>query len=110
MGFVDRTLFIVRHGLCIRKARILCNGDIWGEDMVLSNVHLRERYGVRSVNYLEVNSLSFTDLDQMMLCFPHQRQRFRRTQIRMAIRAAFLKIAQAVKQIESDRNVGLFGL
>merc|ERR1719188_2929712 len=37
----ERTLFIVRHGVCASAGRILIGGDIWGQDMLISNEYLR---------------------------------------------------------------------
>jgi hypothetical protein len=100
--FFDRTLFIVRRGLCIRKRRILFNGDIWGEDMVLSNEHLRDRCLARSVNHLEVIMLEFGDLSEVVQADPVALQRLRVTQVTIATKAAFVRIAECIKQLESD--------
>merc|ERR1719343_369491 len=100
--FFERTLFIVRRGLCIRKGRILFNGDVWGEDMVVSNEHLRDRCLARSVNHLEVIMLTFADLNEVVQTAPQARHKLRWTQVVIATKAAFVCIAESIKQLESQ--------
>merc|ERR1719277_495094 len=49
--FSDRTLFILRRGICALAGRILVSGQTWGEDMLLSNAYLRSRDKARSLSY-----------------------------------------------------------
>jgi len=98
--FNERTLFIVRRGLCIRKGRMLFNGDVWGEDMILSNPCLREQVRVLSVGYLEVVMLQYLDLDEALQDFPEDRQRLRTAQIKIALRHGVIKIARVLSDLE----------
>jgi len=103
--YSERTLFIVRRGMCIRKGRILFHGDIWGEDMLLTSEHLRDHVRVRAVRYLEILMLSFFDLDQVMQNFPEERGQMRWAQIRIATMKGFVKVARAIKDFLWQQNL-----
>jgi len=58
----ERSLYIIRRGVCMRGGRILVTGDVWGKDMILSNELLRDNSQARSLSYLEVLVLRHLDL------------------------------------------------
>merc|ERR1719331_1293167 len=37
-----RTLFVVRHGICVRGGQLLRKDSVWGDDLILDSPHLRD--------------------------------------------------------------------
>eukprot|EP00971_Amphidinium_carterae_P319828 6357187-Amphidinium_carterae.1 len=83
---------------------MLFNGDIWGEDMILSNPCLREQVRVLAVGYLEVVMLQYMDLDEALQDFPDDRKRLRTAQIKIALRHGIIKIARVLDDLEFQRG------
>jgi len=101
----ERTLFIVRRGVAALDGRILVNGDIWGEDMLLSNPYLRELKRARSLSYLETLMLHITDLVDIISLFPEARQKLRWAQVRIAILRGVRRIATVLKEMSTREHL-----
>jgi len=99
--FSDRTLFIVRQGICALRGKILVSGDTWGEDMLLSNDLLREREPCRSLCYLSVLKLHVTDLVEVMSIFPEARAKLRWSQVQISIARGVRRIAEVTRELDS---------
>mmetsp|Transcript_114514 Transcript_114514/g.356630 ORF Transcript_114514/g.356630 Transcript_114514/m.356630 type:complete len:302 (+) Transcript_114514:886-1791(+) len=101
----ERTLFIVQRGVCAYKGRILVSGDIWGEDMLLSNELLRETEKVRSLGYLSVLMLHVLDLVDIVAHFPEARARLRWAQVQIALMRGVQLIAKFTRELELTRGL-----
>lgn len=101
----ERTLFIVRRGVATLEGRILVRGDVWGEDLLLSNRHLRSEGKARCLNYLEVLLMHVVDLIDIVTAFPEARARLRWAQVQIAIIRGVKLIAKSVKELR--RNYSL---
>ncbi|CAK0832457.1 unnamed protein product [Prorocentrum cordatum] len=98
----ERTLFIVRHGVCSSAGRILLGGDIWGQDMLISNEHLRNKHRVRALSYLHVLKLHITDLADIVLVFPDARLQLRRAQVKISFTRGFKMVSRAVQSLGEE--------
>jgi len=95
----ERTLSIIRRGLCSVGNRVISTGQYWGEDMLLANDALRLTLPARSVTFLSVLQLTIADFMDMLELFPGQIGFIRWAQIRIAMWRGMLKIASYAKSI-----------
>jgi potassium voltage-gated channel Eag-related subfamily H protein 7 len=96
----ERTLYIVRHGVCLRGGRILVSGDIWGHDMLLSNDFLRDKSSVKVLSYLHVLKIHISDLADIVLSFPEARLQLRTAQVKMAIFRGFKLLRRELTKLK----------
>eukprot|EP00440_Ansanella_granifera_P003816 gb/GFBE01004141.1/.p1 GENE.gb/GFBE01004141.1/~~gb/GFBE01004141.1/.p1 ORF type:complete len:618 (+),score=71.59 gb/GFBE01004141.1/:1-1854(+) len=99
----ERSLFIVRRGICMRGAKILIRDDVWGTDMILSNDHLRDHSQTRCLSYLEVLTLRHVDLSDIVRRFDSERAKLRWCQVRLALMRAFSRMACGVRSLETKQ-------
>lgn len=95
----ERTLFMVRRGVCALEGRILVRGDVWGEDLLLVNEQLRNPYKARALNFLEVLMLYVVDLVDVVSTYPEARARLRWAQVKIAIVRGVKLIAKTMKEL-----------
>lgn len=98
----DRTIFIVQRGIAALNGKVFIRGDVWGEDMVLSNRLLRENNRARSLTYLFVLTLNVMDLVEVVAPFSDARARLRWSQVQIAIRRSVLLIARTMIDLEKQ--------
>jgi len=103
--FSDRTLFIIRRGICALSGKILVSGDIWGEDMLLSNNFLRSKAYARSLSYLSVLMLHVEDMVDIVANFPEARARLRWSQVQIAIMRGVQKIAEVTRELDKRGTI-----
>lgn len=101
----ERSLFVVRRGICLRKGRVHVADDVWGADMILSNIHLRDHCQARCLSYLEVLTLRNVDLMRVVRESETDRARLRWCQIKLGIQRGFLRLAAGIRELE--RNLGV---
>lgn len=100
----ERTLFIVRHGMVARRGRILSSGDIWGEDMLLSNDQLRDNNIPKALGYLSVLRLHIADLFDIVVSYPEAKARLRWAQVRIATIRGMIMLAKHIKALQADNS------
>jgi len=103
--FSDRTLVIIRRGVCALAGRILVSGFIWGEDMLLSNEHLRSKNYARSLSYSLLLKLHVEDMANILVEFPEARASLKWAQVQIAIIRAVKKIAQGIHELKKAGGV-----
>jgi len=96
----DRSLFIVQAGICALRGKILVSGDVWGEDMLLSNNILRGRHNARALSYLTVLQLHVQDVVQVVQNYHDARAKLRWAQVQIAIMRGVQKIAEVTRDLE----------
>mmetsp|Transcript_50966 Transcript_50966/g.114484 ORF Transcript_50966/g.114484 Transcript_50966/m.114484 type:complete len:605 (-) Transcript_50966:40-1854(-) len=95
----ERTLYIIRKGVCMMGGRVLVTGDVWGIDMILGNELLRNNNQARCLSYLEVLSLHHADLRDS-LSSPEAKANLRWWQRRMATSRGFYLLATEIRKWE----------
>lgn len=98
--YLYRTLFIVQRGLCARKGKVLRSGESWGNDMLLENDYLRDTSVTRSLGYLHVLCLQYSDLFRMKAKIPDTRRPLLRERVRISLMRGLPTIARALTAIE----------
>jgi len=106
----ERTLFILQRGVCAFKGKILVSGDIWGEDMLLSNPYLREQNKARAMSHLSVLTLHIVDLFEVVVCFSEARARLRWAQIQIALTRGIIRIAKKVKAMKEKKGLNTWDM
>jgi len=101
----ERSLFIVRRGISLRKGRVLIAGDVWGADMILSNSNLQDHCPARCLSYLEVLTLRNSDLVRVVRESETEFAKLRKCHVRLAIQRGFLRLAAGIRELE--RNPGV---
>mmetsp|Transcript_47020 Transcript_47020/g.112706 ORF Transcript_47020/g.112706 Transcript_47020/m.112706 type:complete len:721 (+) Transcript_47020:374-2536(+) len=96
-GEFTEKMYIIQRGLVARLGRVLGAGRFFGEDVILHNS--RRNYFVRVLTYLDVYSLSKTDLEDILENgdFPQTRRIIRQSAIRLALTREFCRIADQVR-------------
>lgn len=96
-GEFTEKMYIIQRGLVARLGRVLGAGRFFGEDVILHNS--RRNYFVRVLTYLDVYSLSKTDLEDILDNgdFPQTRRIIRQSAIRLALTREFCRIADQVR-------------
>lgn len=106
----ERSLYIVRRGVCMRNLKLLGNGDVWGEDMIISNPHLRSQIRVKCLTYLEALSLRCLDLFDALHAFPEEALKLRWSQIKLATIRGVCKIARTVRELQTRNGLDVWSL
>mmetsp|Transcript_70796 Transcript_70796/g.212995 ORF Transcript_70796/g.212995 Transcript_70796/m.212995 type:complete len:214 (-) Transcript_70796:14-655(-) len=91
--------------LAVFQGKVLRNGSIWGEDMILQSDSLRRAYSASAMTYLEVFSLARERLLAVACSFPITRKHLRKCAIKLALRREVVKAAHAMRQVKSTRVV-----
>jgi len=93
---INGYLYIVHRGIALFGGRVLTSGKVWGEDCIISSIHLQRRWCARAMNYLEVFMISAEDVLEIAFSFPDTYIRIRRLAIRMAVRRQFILAAKLI--------------
>ena len=83
--------------VCARSAlyggKVLTSGKVWGEDMILSTIHLRSKYAARCMTYVEVYMMGRDDLIQLAMRHPATLKLIRRSAFRLGFRREMIRRA-----------------
>jgi len=63
-------LYIVHRGLAIYNGKVLSQGKVWGEDMIITNEKFRTEATAWAITYLDVMTISRNDFMDLALTFP----------------------------------------
>merc|ERR1719215_155487 len=99
---VDRSsLSVIRKGSCIKKHRVLTQGAVFGEDMILVTEVLRDSACPRTLTICEVMKLSRESL--RMVCEKHHslNLQVRRAQIYLALGRAVVFLANKLRYMRA---------
>merc|ERR1719313_1540091 len=80
------TLYILHHGVAVRKRAIIRPPAVWGEDFVVENAAYLERVGAFAVTCVEVLSMSRGRLQAILLRLPREEKTIRHAVVRFVVR------------------------
>jgi hypothetical protein len=104
---LEPCLYIVQRGVVARQGRVFGRGAVFGEDMILHTVELRDQSLSRAMSFVEVYKLNRTSLETIRNMYPEECSQIRRAQVRMAVRRMFIMKAQeeiAKKHVKGSRD------
>ena len=90
-------LYMLVRGVVVLGGRVLSNGAMWGEDMVLSCIEYQDTHAAMSLTYVEVKILSKPALMETAECFPKAAAAMRRCVAKLAARRGLLHEAKKMK-------------
>jgi hypothetical protein len=96
-------LYMLVRGVVVLGGRVLSNGAMWGEDMVLSCVEYQDTHAAMSLTYVEVKILSKSALMETAEYFPKAAAAMRRCVAKLAARRGLLHEAKKMKVAKEDR-------
>lgn len=94
------TLCILRRGLVSRRWRFHGPGRVWGEDCIIERAELRDESAAIALTYVELLSLSPTDLHIAVRDFPGVRARLRAATLRITMARVLIR---AIKNIPEEK-------
>ena len=99
-------MYIIHRGIALYGGKVLTSGKVWGEDMILSSVHLRSKYAARCMTYVEVYMIGRDDLIELATKHPATLRLIRRSAFRLGFRREMIRRAQvSIKNKEEAAGI-----
>lgn len=102
-------LTLVQRGSVGRQGRILCAGDFWGEDMILTSQYLANGTPGIALGFVELLTLTKHSLDGVLVNFPEIKMQIRRAGLRIAFRNAMRIVAKERLRIKAGEDPSAAG-
>ena len=90
-------LYVIHRGIVLYRAKLLHKGQVWGEDMILTDTKLRDPAIARAMNYVAVYYINRTELLAIASHFPETHRRIRKSACWLALKRT-ITLAAAVKR------------
>ena len=87
----------MHRGVALLRGKVMGSGSCWGEDIVISRVELRSRFCARAMNYLELHSVSRTQLVELVERYPITQSKMKMYAVRWAMHREMIRQAKLVK-------------
>lgn len=99
-------MYIIHRGIALYGGKVLTSGKVWGEDMILSSVHLRSKYAARCMTYVEVYMIGRDELIALATKHPATLRLIRRSAFRLGFRREMIRRAQvSIKSKEEAQGL-----
>ena len=98
-------MYIVHRGVAIYRAKLICKGRVFGEDMILSSPHLRSNATAKAMNYLEVYYTGRRELLYLAQRYPKTLQAIRRAAVMIALRREIIMLAKVSMGIDPSEKI-----
>lgn len=102
-------MFIVERGLCLHGTKVCGRNQVWGEDLLLQQHHLRKNLTTVAISYLHTLNITRGDLMASLEHFSEGKVIVRRAFVKLAvIRGVIYKASQMKaqqKKLEADANL-----
>jgi hypothetical protein len=99
-------MYIVHRGIALYGGKVLTSGKVWGEDMILSSVHLRSKYAARCMTYVEVYMIGRDALINLAKRYPATLKLIRRSAFRLGFRREMIRRAQdSIRMRNEERGI-----
>mmetsp|Transcript_76761 Transcript_76761/g.152188 ORF Transcript_76761/g.152188 Transcript_76761/m.152188 type:complete len:457 (+) Transcript_76761:1746-3116(+) len=98
-------LYILHHGVAVYGGKVLTAGDVWGEDMLLSNEKLQKQTFARALNYVEAYSLERQAILALAEGFPASYMRIRVYIGYLALRRTIVHISK--EELKHRKHLGI---
>ena len=95
--YYSQQLSVVTLGVAGRGGEMLCAGQYWGEDMIVTSLSLRDTRNSTAIVYLELMSLTISQLEEVLSAFPEAQAEIRRAAHRIAMKRAVMLIAGFIR-------------
>jgi len=102
-------LYIVSRGLALYGGRVYGQGNVWGEDMILTTQHLKIKHNARAMNFLDVFTVTREELEEVADGFETAMKQLRACVVRLAVRRAIIYESYKRRQAAGE-DFGTAGL
>ena len=93
-------LYLIQRGIALYRGRLLSTGRAWGEDMVMSSVSHRKMYVARAMTFLEVHTITRSQLLSLAERYPAVFNKIRWACIWWALKRELIILGAFVKADE----------
>ena len=100
-------LYILRRGFVVKMWRFLGAGKVWGEDMIMQNMHLVDHSQAVALTYVEAYTLRRNDLMDVLEAFPGPATRVIKAGRRMTIQRSILRYLCKENGMPGPRSIAL---
>lgn len=90
-------LNILMRGVAAKSGNILTPVATWGEDMIVTAWALRDKRSVSALSFVEVATLSRSDLDAVLESFPEAKRLIQQAAIKIAMQRAVVVVSEYIK-------------
>ena len=100
-------LYILRRGFVVKMWRFLGAGKVWGEDMIMQNMHLVDHSQAVALTYVEAYTLRRNDLMDVLEAYPGPATRVHKAGRRMTIQRLILRFLCRENGRAGPRSIAL---
>jgi CRP-like cAMP-binding protein len=100
-------LYILRRGFVVKMWRFLGAGKVWGEDMIMQNMHLVDHSQAVALTYVEAYTLRRNDLMDVLDAYPGPATRVHKAGRRMTIQRLLLRYLCRQMGLAGPRSIAL---
>ena len=99
-------MYIIHRGIALYGGKVLTSGKVWGEDMILSTIHLRSKYAARCMTYVEVYMMGRDELIALAMDHPATLKLIRRSAFRLGFRREMIRRAtESIKKRNEEMGI-----
>jgi len=102
-------LSILMRGVAAKAGNILTPVATWGEDMIVTTTALRDRRPVSALTFIEIATLTRTDLDEVLASFPESKKLIQQAAMKIAVQRAVIVISEYMKTSQQSKGAGVAG-
>ena len=109
-GFAPRervsavSLSILMRGVAAKGGNILTEGAVWGEDIIVTSMALRDLRTASALTYVEVSTLTREDLDAAIALFPEVGAYIRAAAMKIAMQRSVVIISEFVRMAKRNQD------
>ena len=100
-------LYILRRGFVVKMWRFLGAGKVWGEDMIMQNMHLVDHSQAVALTYVEAYTLRRNNLMDVLEAYPGPATRVHKAGRRMTIQRLILRFLCRENGRAGPRSIAL---
>ena len=98
-------LNILMRGVAAKSGNILTPVTTWGEDIIVTSVALREKKAASALTFVEIASLTRSDLDEVLEDYPNSSQFIRKAAMKIAMQRAIVVVSEYVKMSKDKKEM-----
>ena len=87
----------MHRGVALLRGKVMGSGSCWGEDVIISRLELRSRFCARAMNYLELHSVSRSQLFELVDRYPITQAKIKQFAVRFAMHREMVRQAKIIK-------------
>ena len=98
-------LNILMRGVAAKSGNIMTPVTTWGEDIIVTSLALREKKPASALTFVEIASITRTDLDEVLEDYPVSAQFIRKAAMKIAMQRAIVVVSEFVKMSRDKKDM-----